>query len=80
MIMLVIRFIPVLRDELLKVMKSQQARGIVFNKGSIVTRAKKLVAILGPVFCRLFDRSDTLVMAMTFRGYGSNVERGTYEK
>jgi energy-coupling factor transport system permease protein len=77
MITLVIRFIPVLRDELLKVMRSQQARGVVFNKGSIAVRAKNLVAVMGPVFCRIFDRSDTLVLAMTSRAYGSKVEKGS---
>ncbi|MBE9535773.1 MAG: energy-coupling factor transporter transmembrane protein EcfT [Proteobacteria bacterium] len=80
MITLVIRFIPVLRDELLKVMKSQQARGVVFSEGSLVIRAKNLVAVIGPVFCRIFDRTETLVLAMTSRAYGSDVERGAYEK
>ena len=77
MIMLVIRFIPVLRDELVKVMRSQQARGIVFSEGSLAIRAKKLVSVIGPVFSRIFDRSDTLVLAMTSRAYGSNVEKGS---
>jgi len=80
MITLVIRFIPVLRDELVKVMKSQQARGVVFGEGSIAIRAKNLVAVIGPVFCRIFDRTDTLVLAMTSRAYGSNVERGACDK
>jgi len=80
MITLAIRFIPVLRDELVKVMKSQEARGVVFSEGSIVMRAKNLVAMMGPVFCRIFDRTDTLVLAMTSRAYGGNAERGAYEK
>lgn len=80
MITLVIRFIPVLRDELEKVMKSQQARGVMFSEGSVVKRAKNLVAVLGPVFSRIFDRTDTLVLAMTSRAYGSVAERSAYHK
>ena len=58
-------------------MRSQQARGVVFDKGSIAVRAKNLVAVMGPVFNRIFDRTDTLVLAMTSRAYGSNAEKGS---
>jgi energy-coupling factor transport system permease protein len=76
MVSLVIRFIPVLKEETIRVLKAQQSRGIEFGSGNIVNRARHIVSVIGPVFNGLLVRTDTLVLAMTSRGFDSQSERG----
>lgn len=63
------RFIPVLVEELDKIMKAQTARGVDFNEGNIFARLKKLMPILVPLFVSAIRRSDELALAMDARCY-----------
>lgn len=63
------RFIPVLVEELDKIMKAQTARGVDFNEGNIFVRLKKLMPILVPLFVSAIRRSDELALAMDARCY-----------
>lgn len=64
-----LRFVPILVEELDKIMKAQMARGIDFREGSLFTRLKKLVPILIPLFVSAVKRSNDLAMAMDARCY-----------
>ncbi|MGN0438189.1 MAG: energy-coupling factor transporter transmembrane component T family protein [Lachnospiraceae bacterium] len=63
------RFIPVLVEELDKIMKAQTARGVDFNEGNIFVRLKKLIPILIPLFVSAIRRSEELSYAMDARCY-----------
>lgn len=64
-----LRFIPVLTEEMEKIMKAQTARGVDFNEGNIFVRLKKLLPIIIPLFVSAIRRSNELAMAMDARCY-----------
>lgn len=66
---LALRFIPVLTQELDRLMKAQMARGIDFQEGRLTERVKKLTALVIPLFVSAIRRSDELAMAMDARCY-----------
>ena len=63
------RFIPVLVEELDKIMKAQTARGVDFSEGNLFVRLKKMMPILVPLFVSAIRRSDELAYAMDARCY-----------
>ncbi len=69
MMTIALRFIPILSEELDKIMKAQMARGIDFNEGFLVERAKKLIPILIPLFISAIRRASDLAAAMEARCY-----------
>lgn len=69
MMMIAIRFIPVLFDETQTVWKAQRSRGADFSRGGIKGRANTLLSVLMPVFTGVFKRADDLAIAMESRGY-----------
>lgn len=64
-----LRFVPVLVEELDKLMKAQMARGIDFNEGNLFVRLRKLIPILIPLLVSAMKRSGELAMAMDARCY-----------
>lgn len=66
---LTLRFIPSTVEEADRIMRAQKARGLRFDEGSLLTRAKAWVPIITPLFINLFRRSDTLASAMDARCY-----------
>ncbi len=64
-----LRFVPVLVEELDKIMKAQMARGIDFKEGNLFVRMKKLVPIMIPLFVSATKRSNELALAMDARCY-----------
>jgi len=69
MMSIALRFIPILTEELDKIMKAQMARGADFETGNIIRRAKSLVPILIPLFVSAFRRAGDLANAMEARCY-----------
>lgn len=64
-----LRFIPVLVEELDRIMKAQMARGVDFKEGNIIERLKKLMPIIVPLFVSAIRRSNELALAMDARCY-----------
>lgn len=64
-----LRFVPVLVEELDKIMKAQMARGVDFNEGNLFARLRKLIPILVPLIVSAMKRSEELAMAMDARCY-----------
>ena len=64
-----LRFVPILTEELDKIMKAQMARGIDFKEGNLFVRLKKLMPILIPLFVSAIRRSNELALAMDARCY-----------
>lgn len=69
MMAIALRFIPVLGDELEKIMKAQVARGADLESGGLLRRIRNLVPLLVPLFVSVFQRADELGLAMEARGY-----------
>ena len=64
-----LRFVPVLVEELDRIMKAQMARGIDFQEGNLVIRLRKLIPILIPLMVSAMKRSNELALAMDARCY-----------
>lgn len=75
MMMMAIRFIPVLSDEAQRVWKAQRSRGAHFGRGGVKRRANTLMSILIPVFAGVFRRADDLATALEARGYSPDRRR-----
>jgi energy-coupling factor transport system permease protein len=64
-----IKFVPLLVAEIERLIKAQTARGARFDQGSLTQRARKIGAILIPLFVNAFNRAETLTTAMNARCY-----------
>jgi energy-coupling factor transport system permease protein len=80
MMMLTIRFVPILLLESQRIINAQKSRGIDFETGGIFSRARKLVPILIPLFHLSFKRADELAVAMVSRGYATGAERTSFKE
>ena len=69
MMTIALRFIPILTEELDKIMKAQMSRGVDFESGNILERGKKLIPVLVPLFIAAIRRASDLAMAMDARCY-----------
>jgi len=69
MMMMAIRFIPVLTDETDRIWKAQRSRGADLKRGGLKARTATLMSIILPVFTGLFRRADELAVALEARGY-----------
>lgn len=69
MMSLALRFIPVLIEEIDRIMNAQKARGADLESGGIISRAKALVPIFIPLLISAFRRAYELAFAMECRCY-----------
>ncbi|MDE7365862.1 MAG: energy-coupling factor transporter transmembrane protein EcfT, partial [Lachnospiraceae bacterium] len=69
MVSIALRFIPILIEELDKIMKAQQARCADFENGNIITRLKSLFPVILPMFVSAIRRANELALAMEARCY-----------
>lgn len=69
MMAIALRFIPILTEELEKIMKAQAARGADFNRGTLKEKMQGLIPIMVPLFVSAIRRSNDLAMAMEARCY-----------
>lgn len=76
---LAIRFLPLLQHELRVTIDAQKARGVEFDSGAAVVRARNLVAVLVPALTGAIRRSDQLATAMISRGFLPGRPRSTYK-
>ena len=59
-----LRFVPTLMDETVKIMNAQRARGVDFNSGGLIKRAKNIIPILVPLFINSLSIALDLSVAM----------------
>ena len=69
MMSIALRFIPILIEEVNKIMKAQQARGADFDNGGLIKKAKAMIPLLIPLFVSAFRRAADLAAAMEARCY-----------
>ncbi len=76
--LLAMRFIPMLQEELRTTVEAQKARGVDLGSGSLLFRAGSLVSVLVPALMGALRRGDLLAVAMTARGYRPGSPRSEY--
>ena len=64
-----IKFVPVFIEEMERLARAQTARGVPFDEGGAITRARRIGRLLVPIFISGFARADTLTIAMNTRSY-----------
>ena len=69
MMSIALRFIPILAEEVNKIINAQLARGADFETGGIIRKAKGMIPILIPLFVSAFKRATDLATAMEARCY-----------
>lgn len=69
MMSIALGFIPILVEELDKIMKAQSARGADFASRKLMVRIKSLIPVLVPLFVSAFRRAGDLAVAMEARCY-----------
>lgn len=69
MMSIALRFIPILTEELQKIMKAQSARCADFESGNLIQKVKGMVPILVPLFISAIRRANDLALAMEARCY-----------
>jgi energy-coupling factor transport system permease protein len=74
-VMLAIRFIPLLFEETDRIIKAQKARGIDLESPGLVHKVRSLVPVLVPLLHSVFRRADDLAVALTLRGYTPGTTR-----
>lgn len=75
LVMLAIRFIPLLFEETERILKAQKARGVSLETGGMVQKVKALMPVLIPLLHGVFRRADDLAVALTLRGYTPGIKR-----
>lgn len=80
MMSIALRYIPIIIDEIDKIIKAQQSRGADFENGNIIQKSKALVPIFIPMFIMSLKRADELALAMISRCYRGDVSRTKLKK
>ena len=80
--MLALKFFPTLIMDHATIRDAQMARGAEFEKGSILSRARKNVAILAPLIVVSFSRALTMSVAVESRGFNPSggINRTNYRQ
>ncbi len=79
MLMLSIRFIPILLGDLYKILVAQTSRGVNVINGGFFTKIKGIKNSLLPMMIIAFKRADDMSMSMTMRGYKIGKKRSKYK-
>ena len=69
MMSIALSFIPILIEELDKIMKAQSARGVDFENGRLPARVRAMIPVLVPLFVSAFRHAGDLATAMEARCY-----------
>jgi len=77
-LLMALRFVPMLQQELRTTIEAQKSRGIEFGEGSIPSRAGNLTAVLVPALLGALRRADLVAVAMAARGYRPGFQRSQY--
>ena len=64
-----IKFVPIFIEELERLARAQTARGVPFDEGGAIKRARRIGRLLVPIFIGGFARADLLSTAMHTRCY-----------
>jgi energy-coupling factor transport system permease protein len=77
MMVIALRFIPLLIEEADRLRKAQISRGASFE-GGWIRKAKSLIPLLVPLFLSAFRKADQLALAMEARSYRGGEGRTSF--
>ncbi len=72
---LALRWAPEILATALRVKEAQQVRGLVWETGSVLTRLKRHLPLLVPIFLLTLRRSQTMAWALEARGFQMHHQR-----
>jgi energy-coupling factor transport system permease protein len=75
-----VKFVPIFIEEMERLARAQTARGVPFDEGGAVTRARRIGRLLVPIFIGGFARADTLTTAMNTRSYRGGRNRTKFRR
>ncbi len=79
-IMLAIRFVPLMFEDMSMIMIAQTSRGVNVYNGSPTTKIKGVTNSILPMLVLSFKRSDDIANAMIIRGYRIGEKRSKFRK
>jgi energy-coupling factor transport system permease protein len=79
-LLLAMRFVPVLQQEIRITIDAQKSRGVEFGYGNISERCLQLKAVLAPAIIGAIRRADLLATAMEARGFNIGAARTSYRE
>lgn len=68
-LVIALRFVPTLAEEMEKIVKAQMARGVDFDRGNFIQKTAKVFPVFLPLFLNAFKRAEDLMVAMEARNY-----------
>jgi len=77
-LLLSIRFLPILQGEIKTIVEAQQSRGVDFREGSPVVRVRRFAALFVPALNAVLRRADVMTTALEARGFRPGQERTCY--
>jgi energy-coupling factor transport system permease protein len=75
---LAIRMVPTIIGTAVTVTEAQRSRGLDLTSGGPLTRLRKHVPLLVPIFLHTLRNTDQLAKALESRGFGARRERTSY--
>ena len=75
-----IKFVPIFIEEIERLARAQTARGVPFDEGGAIKRARRLGRLLVPIFIGGFARADILTTAMNTRSYRGGRRRTKFRQ
>lgn len=79
MVVIAIRFIPTIMEELERIMLAQKARGYDITSVKMPKRLFAYIPIVVPLFMTTIQRAEQLTMAIEARAYGNGKGRSSYK-
>jgi energy-coupling factor transport system permease protein len=74
-LVIALRFVPTLAEEMEKIVKAQMARGVDFDRGNFIQKTAKIFPVFLPLFLNAFKRAEDLIIAMEARNYTGGTGR-----
>lgn len=75
---LAFRLVPLFFDAAATVVAAQRCRGLRLDEGGVVTRLRRFVPVIVPVFVGALRRADRMAMALELRGFNSGRPRTSF--
>jgi len=79
MMTLSLRFVPLLFEEIDRLIKAEKSRGSDFSSKNPIRRIRAIIPILVPLLVNLLRRADEFALAMESRAYDPDRPRGDWE-
>ncbi|HKA29015.1 MAG TPA: energy-coupling factor transporter transmembrane component T, partial [Candidatus Binatia bacterium] len=74
------RLVPVFFESAATIVQAQRCRGLDLRKGSWLTRLRRFVPVIVPVFIGALRRADRMAMALELRGFNSGRARTRFPR